>query len=52
MKLSIERTTYSKRPYICAVKHNYKTGMVKRLFRRYIQLLGVQPWTIWVYRVW
>ena len=34
------------------VKHNCKANMVKRLFKRYIDLLGFQPWTIWVYRVW
>ena len=26
--------------------------MVKGLFKRYIDFLGFQPWTIWVYRVW
>ena len=51
-KHAIKHTTYGITPYICVVKHNCKANMAKRLFKRYIDLLGFQPWTIWVYRVW
>ena len=45
-KHAIKHTTYGITPYICVVKHNCKANMVKRLFKRYIDLLGFQPWTI------
>ena len=51
-KHAIKHTVYKITPYICAVKHNCKANMLKRLFKRYIDLLGFQPWTIWVYRMW
>ena len=40
-KHAIKHTTYGITPYICVVKHNCKANMVKRLFKRYIDLLGV-----------
>ena len=39
-KHAIKHTTYGITPYICVVKHNCKANMVKRLFKRYIDLLG------------
>ena len=41
-KHAIKNTTYGITPYICVVKHNCKANMVKRLFKRYIDLLGFE----------